>query len=279
MQNWLKNGKEGNGEMSFDNDFVPQCSQRLPPYIERPEDESGLFAIYPGTGVPPGLENWTWHEQTLRSPSISFAGPKGLVRNVVIPTVTMFKPKEKIANGTSVIVAPGGAFYFLAIDKEGYDVARLLTKWGITAFVLKYRLAHTPEDDVEMLALLERWMRNAPIQERGEETPPVGSEDSEAARLLAEEDGRQAIRFVRKHAEDWGLDPQKIGIMGFSAGGGIAIATAMEHDEQSRPNFVAGIYPGYRTKPLPPDAPPLFLATADDDILVGPVSVERLYEA
>ncbi|MCS7187401.1 MAG: alpha/beta hydrolase fold domain-containing protein, partial [Armatimonadota bacterium] len=178
-----------------------------------------------------------------------------------------------------VIVAPGGAFYFLAIDKEGYDVARLLTKWGITAFVLKYRLAHTPEDDAEMLALLEGWMRNAPIQERGKETPPVGSEEAEAARLLAEEDGRQAIRFVRKNAEGWGLDPQKIGIMGFSAGGGVAVAAALEHDEQSRPNFVAGIYPGYRTKPVPPDAPPLFLATADDDILVGPVSVARLYES
>ena len=102
----------------------------------------------------------------------------------------------------------------------------------------------------------------------------------EEARLWAEEDGRQAIGFVWQHANEWGLDPQRIGIAGFSAGGGVAISAAVQHDAASRPDFAAGIYPGYRTAtPVPADAPPLFLAIADDDILVGPISVARLYEA
>ena len=78
-------------------------------------------------------------------------GPNYMVRNVVIPTVTMFKPAVGTEHGTSLIVAPGGAFRFLMIEPEGYDLARRLTKQGITAFVLKYRVAHMPEDNAEML--------------------------------------------------------------------------------------------------------------------------------
>ena len=258
---------------------APAQAQQVPDYIERPDDAAGVFAIYPGDGVPPGSEDWTWHERAVRSDRIPFAGPSGLVHNVVIPTLTMFRPAPGTANGTAVIIAPGGAFYFLTMDKEGYDVARLLTKWGITAFVLRYRLARTPESDKGFLAHLENWMRTAPRQPRGAETSPQRDPVQEAASRLAEEDGRQAIRFVRQRAAEWGIDPRKIGIIGFSAGGHVAVATALEHDAESRPDFVAAIYPGYRMAPVPSDAPPLFLATADDDILVGPISVARLYEA
>ena len=80
-----------------------------------------------------------------------------MARNVVIPTVTMFKPNAGAANGTSLIIAPGGAFRFLMMDKEGYDMARWLTQHGVTAFVLKYRLAHMPENDAEMLAFIQKF--------------------------------------------------------------------------------------------------------------------------
>jgi acetyl esterase/lipase len=252
-------------------------AQQLPSYIKRPSDAAGVFAIYPGTGVPPGSEKATWREQTMQAPG--FTGPGGMVRNVVIPTITMFKPAAGKANGASLIVAPGGAFRFLTMDKEGYDMARWLTQQGVTAFVLKYRLTHTPDDDAEMLTYLRNLMNVLPRQSRDDVKPPVGDAPSEAARLLAEEDGRQAIRYVRQHAAEWGLDPQRIGIAGFSAGGGVAVAAAVEHDAQSRPDFVAGIYPGYRkSTPVPADAPPMFLAISDDDILVSPLSVARLYE-
>src|SRR6266446_3277592 len=217
----------------------PASAQHLPSYIERPSDAASIFAIWPGTGVPPGSEEWTWHEQTMQVPMFGSTAPTTMVRNVVIPTVTIFKPAAGTANGTSLIVAPGGAFRFLMMDAEGYDIARWLTQLGVTAFVLRYRVAHMPEDD-----------------------------------------GRQAIRFVRQHAKEWGLDPNRIGIAGFSAGGGIVMGTVMQHDAQSKPDFAAGIYPGYTTAtPVPDDAPPLFIAIADDDILVAPISAARLYEA
>lgn len=254
--------------------------QDLPEYITCPPDAAGVYAIWPGSGVPENSANRTWHEQTMRIPLAGEATQTTLVRNVVIPTVTMFQPQSCVANGTSLIIAPGGSFLFLMMDHEGYDVARWVTTLGVTAFVLRYRLAHMPEDDADMLAFMGTLGRVLPVQDRFEERPPVGNEKVEEARYRAEEDGHQAIRFVRDHASEWGLDPQKIGIAGFSAGGGVAIAAATHYDAHSRPDFVAGIYPGYRrATSVPSDAPPLFLATADDDILVAPLSTVRLYEA
>jgi acetyl esterase/lipase len=275
--------KHSSGHAGSDSRFeIPDrmSAQHLPSYIERPPDAAGVFAIYPGNGVPPGSEKWTWHEQTMQVPMFGSTAPTTMVRNVVIPTLTMFKPAAGTANSTSLIVAPGGAFRFLMMDSEGYDMARWFTQLGVTAFVLRYRVAQMPEDDTEMLAFMHNLMNVLPLQRRGEEKPPVGDEATEEARTWAEEDGRQAIRFVRQHATEWGLDPNRIGIAGFSAGGGIVMGAVMQHDAQSRPDFAAGIYLGYRTAtPVPADAPPLFLAMADDDILVAPISAARLYEA
>jgi acetyl esterase/lipase len=255
-------------------------ARHLSSSIERPSDAAGVFAIYPGNGIPPGSEKWTWYEQTMHVPMPGRSTPMTMVRNVVLPTLTLFRPAEGTANGTSLIVAPGGAFRFLTMDSEGYDMAHWLTQLGVTVFVLRYRLAHMPENDAEMLTFMHNLMNVLPLQSRTEEKPPVGDEATEQARTWAEEDGRQTIRFVRQHAEEWALDPNRIGIAGFSAGGGIVISAAMQHDVQSRPDFAAGIYPGYTTAtPVPEDAPPLFLAIADDDILVAPISAARLYEA
>jgi len=253
-------------------------AQQLPSYIERPADAAGVFAIYPGSGVPPGSENWTWHEQTMQAPGSKV--PSRMVRNVVIPTVTMFKPAAGTANGTALIVAPGGAFCFLMVDYEGYDMARWLAQQGVTAFVLKYRLAHTPENDADMAAFAENLMKVLPHPGPTVETPPVGTPAIEEARTWAEEDGRQAICFVRRHAAQWGIAANRIGIAGFSAGGGVVMGAVMQHDAQSRPDFAAPIYAGYRTAtPVPRDAPPLFIALADDDEAVAPISGARLYEA
>ena len=275
--------KRSSGHAGSDSRFeIPDrmSAQHLPSYIERPPADAGVFAIYPGNGVPPGSEQWTWHEQTMQIPMSGSTAPTTMVRNVVILTVTMFKPAADTANGTSLIVAPGGAFRFLTMDTEGYDTARWRTQLGVTVFILRYRVAHMPENDTDMLAFMQNLMNVLPLQSRGEEKPPVGDEATEEARTWAEEDGRQAIRFVREHAREWGLDPNRIGIAGFSAGGGVVMETVMQHDAQSKPDFAAGIYPGYTTAtPVPDDAPPLFLAIADGDILVAPLSAARLYEA
>ena len=206
--------------------------------------------------------------------------PTEMVRNVVIPTVTMFKPEAGTANGTALIIAPGGAFHFLMIDRAGYKVAQWLTKLGVTAFVLKYRVHHTPEVDADMPAFLEEMTRQTPEVARTEIDPPTRFLPAEEARLWGEEDGRQAIRFVRQHADEWSIDPKRIGIIGFSAGGGVAVNAALEFDAESRPDFVAGIYPAYRkVTPIPEDVPPLFIMITDTDGAVAPISAARLYES
>jgi quercetin dioxygenase-like cupin family protein len=192
----------------------------------------------------------------------------------------MYKPVAGTANGTALIVVPGGAFTFLMLDLEGIDVAHWATPHGITAFVLKYRVAYTPENDPDFFAFLPKLFTVLPHPGATVETPPTGTGPIEEARNWADEDGLQAIRFVRQHASEWGIDPKRIGIAGFSAGGGIAVDAAMHHTPDTRPDFVAGIYPGYRPGILvPTDAPPLFIAATDDDKLVAPISGARLYEA
>ncbi len=142
------------------------------------------------------------------------------VANVVQPTLTAFIPDRAKANGTSVIICPGGGYAMLAIDHEGYDVARRLNELGVTAFVLKYRL---PND------------RSQP--------------DKAIAPLL---DAQQALRLVRELAPKYNLNPERIGLMGFSAGGHLA-ATAGTHFAQPvganpgpasvRPAFLVLLYP------------------------------------
>lgn len=114
----------------------------LPDTIDQPADASDMFAIWPDNGVPPGAEDWTHHEQTMQIPWADTS--EQMVRNVVIPTLTRFDPTPGTANGTALIIAPGGAFHFLMIDHEGYDMARALCKRGVTCFILRYRLARTP---------------------------------------------------------------------------------------------------------------------------------------
>lgn len=240
-------------------------------------DSDGVYTIWPGDGVPPGSEGWDFEERTIVVPW-SKHGHR-MARNVVKPSLTLFTPLAGKANGTAIVIAPGGAFHFLMMDHEGYDMARWIAGLGVTAFVLKYRLQRTPDDDEEMLEF-----RTNLGPRLGRPTPttidPPDRELTKDARVWAEEDGRQAIRFVRENAARWGIDPKRIGIAGFSAGGGVAMGPTFEHDALSRPDFSAAIYPAWRTgPPVPDDAPPLFLVISDDDMSIAPISSARLYEA
>lgn len=250
-------------------------AQQLPSYIQQPEGSDGVFAIW--TGTPPGSEHATWHEQSSQAGPVT---PNRMVRNVAIPTITLFKPAPGTANGTAIIIAPGGAFYFLMVDYEGYTMARWLARQGVTAFVLRYRVAHTPDNEADMPAFMQQLMKDLAHPGPADVGPPKGRPAMEEARVWGEEDGRQAIRYVREHAADFGVDPHRIGIAGFSAGGGVTMGAVMQHDTQSRPDFAAPIYAAYRNAtPVPSDAPPLFIALADDDQLVAPIAGARLYEA
>jgi acetyl esterase/lipase len=193
--------------------------------------------------------------------------PDGLpvIRNVSVPTLTAYLPDPSIATGTAVIVAPGGAYHFLAYEHEGTQVARWLNDHGIAAFLLKYRLVQTGDDFPECV-----WVN---LQE------PTRMETFVQPLIpLITADGCQAVRLVRRRAAEFGLNPGQIGIMGFSAGGMVTFSTVMHYDETSRPDFAAPIYSAPPLEdPIPADAPPLFLLCAADDQMASEVST-KYYE-
>ncbi len=201
----------------------------------------------------PGSEAWKWAEQ---EDSLSVSGDP-LAYNIVNPTLTYYPADPSIANGTSVIICPGGSFCYLHIRTEGTEVARWLNKKGVSAFLLKYRVLHS-ETSHPKKEKTEKKMDTANVKRL---TSVV---------YLAIADGKQAIAFVRKHAAEYGLAPDRIGIMGFSAGGTLASASAFDYTSENRPDFVAPIY-AYVPPALPmiiqKDAPPLFVVAATDDEL------------
>ncbi len=215
-------------------------------------------------GNPPGSEAWTWRDQEL------VVDGELMVRNVAVPTLEVFTPTAE-PNGTAVIVAPGGAYHFLMVEHEGRGLARQLAALGVTALVLRYRVRHTPEDDDEMLTHLQVLGEHSRATPWSAGTRAIIGEEAERASDLAHEDGRQAVRFARRQATEWGIDPTRIGIVGFSAGGGVAMAAATSVDDASRPDFAACLYSqAPRHTAVPGRAPPLFLVHALDDPAVPP---------
>jgi acetyl esterase/lipase len=203
------------------------------------------------SGDAPGSENARQKEWEVISPT----DKQKRIRNVTRPTLTAFLPERSKATGTAIVIAPGGGFMHLAIEKEGMDVARWLQERGVAAFVLKYRLLDTGPTE-------ETYQKRAAELARA----AAGNTDRQKAVEQAEEDGRQAIRLVRRRASEWGVAPNRIGLMGFSAGGILTMGVVMRHDPESRPNFAAPIYGGGANgQPVAADAPPLFIAVADDD--------------
>jgi acetyl esterase/lipase len=193
-----------------------------------------------------------------------------IARNIKQPRLLAYLPDPAVATGTTVIVCPGGVFNFLSIEGEGTDVARRLSACGVAAFVLKYRVAQTAARDEDLAEQLrERFTNLMSLMELMQQTEP-----------LAIADGLQAIRVVRRRAAEWDIAPQRIGILGFSSGGVVAIGAATQYDEESRPNFSAPIYLSFSGagSVVPGDAPPLFLLAASDDPMAVGTSLP-LYSA
>lgn len=234
-----------------------------------------VIPLWPGTA--PGSEGWTRTEAESPAP---WDAKVRLVRNVVRPTLTAYLPDRAKAAGTAVavIVAPGGGFRFLSWASEGTQVAQWLADRGIAAFVLKYRLVDTGATEQQFQdnanAMFGRLSRIGPASSE------ILDADMQKAAVLAGEDGRQAVRIVRRRAAEWGLAPDRIGMMGFSAGAMVTADVALRHDAESRPDFAAPIY-GAPLHPVTPpaDAPPLFVLWASDDSLVSPVRATDLYLA
>jgi acetyl esterase/lipase len=178
-----------------------------------------------------------------------------VVSNVSMPTMTVHLPDPTIANGTALIIAPGGGFMALSINSEGNWVADWAVKQGITAFVLKYRVAPTGEDATKEFGEAVN-DREAFMKKVGPIIP------------LSLADGRAAIEYVRSHAAEYGVKPDRIGIIGFSAGGAVVGGAVYDHTPANRPDFAAPIYSalqGDDSRPVPDDAMPLFIACTADD--------------
>jgi endo-1,4-beta-xylanase len=169
------------------------------------------------------------------------------VTTVNNPSITVFLPSRGTATGAAMIVAPGGGHQFLNFDQEGTNVAEYLNTIGVAAFVLKYRLAREAGSTYKV-------------------------EDAMA-------DAQRAIRLIRSRAAEWSINPARVGVMGFSAGGEVAALAATRFDAgkpdapdaidrmSSRPDFDALIYPGIRADnyTIPKDMPPTFMLCADND--------------
>lgn len=217
-----------------------------------------VIQLYNGTA--PGSEKWTYNEQVYKPGT-----PEMLIYNVSHPTLTVYPADPAKSTGTAVVVCPGGGFYILVEGKEGTDVAHSLNKKGVTVFVLNYRLGQS--------------MTDAPGQElydNMKKSDFVAKVSPVIPLCIA--DGRAAIEYVRKHATEYGIHANQIGIMGFSAGGTVAASTAFNYTSANRPDFVAPIYafmPPALLGTVADDAPPLFVAAAtNDDLGLAPQSVD-----
>lgn len=221
-----------------------------------------VIPLYPGT--PPGSTPENYPEKQYFSKTWNTE----IVTNVTRPTLTVFKPSPELKNGTAAVICPGGGFMALSINSEGYDVAKYLTAKGVTAFVLKYRLARTGDDAAQEFSAL--FADKQKFQETVGKVIP-----------LAVADGLAAVTYVRQHASEWGVSPDRVGIIGFSAGGTVTAGVAFHYAPDGRPAFVAPIYAAageFKDLPVPADAPPMFIAAATDDGLgLAPDSI-ALYE-
>jgi acetyl esterase/lipase len=211
--------------------------------------------IWPGQ--PPGEAGPVGEEIAKKAPVLDRTSMFLSVKNVSKPTLTVWRAKPASGASVAVLIFPGGGYTFLAWDLEGEEVARWLNSVGITAAVLKYRVPRregTPRP-----------------------TPPIQA-------LM---DAQRAVSLVRNRAADWGIDPQRIGVLGFSAGGHLAAWTATSFDKRAyaqldatdqascRPDFAVMIYPDFLVKRgttelspeihVTPQTPPCFFAQAGDD--------------
>jgi len=204
-----------------------------------------------------------------------------MLRNVSDPTLTVFAPQPDKSNGVGVVVAPGGGWRILAWEHEGVDMAHWLAERGYTAFLLKYRVGATPDDPAVFEAGIAASNKQLNAARPASQAPRslmavIRDEAMHKAIDVAAVDGRRAVAIIRQRAKDWGVDPARVGMVGFSAGAFLTADLAM--DPQGPPlAFAAPIYGGEtRGKPVPADAPPLFTCIAGDDRYLFKV-VEGLY--
>ena len=218
------------------------------------DDKPLVLDLWEGKAPGAGIKE---KEKDLTRPEEGLIAGKRLIRlgHVSKPTITVYRPAKEKDTGTAVIVCPGGGYNILAWDLEGTEVATWLNSLGVTALVLKYRVPRRPGED-------------------GDKTP-----------IGPLQDAQKAMSLVRSKAKEWNLKPDRIGILGFSAGGHLAASASILHNKPTyqtdkeevscRPDFTLLIYPAYlinadktalrKELEITKDTPPMFLVHAADD--------------
>ena len=226
---------------------------------------AATYAADNGSTVPlwtngaPGSETMAGKKELITEPTK--AGDSLKVSNIHNPSLILYLPSKQKATGAAMIIAPGGGHRFLSIDSEGTNVAEWLNSIGVAAFVLKYRLAREPDSPYKV-----------------------------AEHPFA--DAQRAIRMVRARSKEWNVNPAKVGVIGFSAGGEVAVLASTRYDmgkadaadpieqQSSKPDYQILIYPGIRAEnyTVTKETPPTFMLAADND--KGPsTAIPSLYLA
>jgi len=234
--------------------------------LDAPAEPGAIVLGTGGVKDQPATESWfrQWGEP--------------MVRNVTVATLTPFLPDPAKANGTAVIVAPGGGFRWLSINNEGWKIAKALNERGVAAFVLKYRLIPTPPTLEGLKDSMTRTFAAVTPPAAGAKaaaTPapapaaaPAGPRPPGMPDLSNQlEDAEAAYALIVKNADQWHVDANRIGMMGFSAGAGLTMHSFL-HSKTMKFAFIAPIYGGMGAVEVPKDAPPLFVAIAANDSLL-----------
>jgi acetyl esterase/lipase len=194
-----------------------------------------------------------------------------MITDVARPTITIYRPEKENDSSTAMLICPGGGYWNLYWQLEGEEVAAWLNSQGMTGIILKYRVPRRADEP-----------------------------ESEPARRPLQ-DAQRAVSLVRSRCREWGIDASRIGIVGFSAGGHLAISTATNFDQRAykpvdevdnvscRPDFAVAVYSGYlKAKDkdelapgltIPPRTPPVFLVHGGDDIISSPEHSVQMYLA
>jgi acetyl esterase/lipase len=238
-------------------------AQRIPAARTTPKAASETITLW--TNAAPGDATTLEPEKDTTGRDANGKPTDDIIRlgNVSAPTLAVYRPAKNKANGAAVLVCPGGGYHILAMNLEGTEICQWLNDLGYTAFLLKYRVPRREG----------RAKHDAPLQ-----------------------DAQRAMGIIRARAADWNVDPKRIGILGFSAGGHLSVMTCTQTDKRTydkvdeadiqspRPDFALLIYPAYLTDEkdltrlapeitVTPNTPPTFLVITQDD----PVHVENAF--
>ncbi len=224
--------------------------------LENPAEPDAILLGTGGVKDQPAKE--TWFKQ--------WGDP--MARNITTATLTPFIPEPSKANGAAVIVAPGGGYRWLSLGNEGWEVAEALRNQGVAAFVLKYRLHPTPESLEDFTAWMNRPRPTTPPPPPADgaqpATPPTPPMALDLSNQLA--DAEAAYAMIVNRAQEWGVDVNRIGMIGFSAGAGLTMHSTL-NSKTMKLAFIGPIYGGMGPVEVPENAPPMFSAIASDDFL------------